>query len=610
MTDNAPLPDASQHPDPSDAAAAGAPQEAQPGDVRAADAQSADESDAPAYDNQRVRIGSQRQADARFRAEVTAPQRRFRPPQGHGKVRDLTGGKIVNPPRGSEQGDVPRPLQDPETPKPVAAKPAPIKPAPIKPAPIRPAAPKPPAQPTAEEISAATAALPEIDSPPADAATTDVATGSAPVPTLASKVAETVTADRPSRGKTPLPSDLQGELDEFLAGVSLDEVISGAAPVAAAELEPDSRYRGRVAKIHRDDVFIDLGGRNQGIVPLHNFAKEPEIGQMLDVVVRRFLPEEGLYEINVPGASVNVQDWSSLSEGIIVDAMVTGHNKGGLECEVNKIRGFIPAGQASIYRVEDLSQFVGQKMACVVTEANEDRRNLVLSRRAVLEREQAEQKQKLMAELEVGQIREGIVRRVTDFGAFVDLGGVDGLIHISQMSWDRIKHASEVVAEGQKVKVKVEKIDPETGKIGLSYRDQFENPWLKASQKYPQSSVVKGTVSRIMDFGAFVKLEPGIEGLVHISELSHKRVFRVGDVLSEGQQIEVLVTSIDPDAQRISLSLKALQAKPLTEKEKLQQEEEAAEAAAPPAAPIKKSNAPLKGGLGSTSEGAKFGLKW
>jgi small subunit ribosomal protein S1 len=178
------------------------------------------------------------------------------------------------------------------------------------------------------------------------------------------------------------------------------------------------------------------------------------------------------------------------------------------------------------------------------------------------------------------------------------------------MSWDRIKHASEVVAEGQKVKVKVEKIDPETGKIGLSYRDQFENPWLKASQKYPQSSVVKGTVSRIMDFGAFVKLEPGIEGLVHISELSHKRVFRVGDVLSEGQQIEVLVTSIDPDAQRISLSLKALQAKPLTEKEKLQQEEEAAEAAAPPAAPIKKSNAPLKGGLGSTSEGAKFGLKW
>ena len=153
-------------------------------------------------------------------------------------------------------------------------------------------------------------------------------------------------------------------------------------------------------------------------------------------------------------------DWSEVSEGMIVEARVTGHNKGGLECEVNRLRGFIPASQISLYRVEDLAQFVGQKFACVITEANPDKGNLVLSRRAVLEREKAEAKTKLLAELEVGQVREGIVRSLQEFGAFVDLGGVDGLIHISQLSWDRIRHASEVLELGQKVKVKIQKIDP------------------------------------------------------------------------------------------------------------------------------------------------------
>ena len=145
---------------------------------------------------------------------------------------------------------------------------------------------------------------------------------------------------------------------------------------------------------------------------------------------------------------------------MVVEARVTGHNKGGLECEVNRLRGFIPASQISMYRVEDLAQFVDQKFACVITEANPEKRNLVLSRRAVLEREKAEAKEKLMAELEVGQVREATVRSLQSFGAFVDLGGVDGLIHISQLSWDRIKHASEVLEVGQKVKVKIQKIDP------------------------------------------------------------------------------------------------------------------------------------------------------
>ena len=210
-----------------------------------------------------------------------------------------------------------------------------------------------------------------------------------------------------------------------------------------------------------------------------------------------------------------------------------------------------------------------------MVEANRDRRNLVLSRRGVLEREQAEAKEKLLAELEVGQTREGMVRNIRDFGAFVDLGGIDGMIHVSQMSWDRIKHPSEVLTLGQKVKVKIQKIDPETHKISLAYRDLFESPWTNAASKYPVTSKVTGTVSKIMDFGAFVKLEPGVEGLVHISELSYKRVHRVSDIVQEGQQVEAKVLSVDPENQRISLSMKAFEARP----ESAKKEEPEAEAA-------------------------------
>jgi small subunit ribosomal protein S1 len=234
-----------------------------------------------------------------------------------------------------------------------------------------------------------------------------------------------------------------------------------------------------------------------------------------------------------------------------------------------------------------------------------ERRRLVLSRRAVLEREKAEAREKIMAELEVGQVREGTVRSLRDFGAFVDLGGVDGLIHISQLSWDRIKHASEVLEEGQKVKVRIQKIDAETGKIGLAFRDLSESPWANAVQRYPSRGKATGTVSRITEFGAFVKLEPGIEGLVHISELSHKRVWRVEDIVQEGQTVEVLVQSVDPEQQRISLSLKALEVRATPAKKEDEPEAEETPVPAPP-----KRAQPLKGGRASTSGGEKFGLKW
>jgi small subunit ribosomal protein S1 len=409
--------------------------------------------------------------------------------------------------------------------------------------------------------------------------------------------------------RTPVPNrrselseDMQQELDAALADLPVDDLLKRGAS-AVRELEPESRHMARVAGIHRDLVFVEIGQRNQGTLPLEVFPQPPEVGAEVEVVIARFKPEEGLYELTVPGGAVDIGNWSDLREGLVVEARITGHNKGGLECEVNNIRGFLPASQVSLYRVEDLSQFVGQSLNCLVTEANRDSRNLVLSRRAVLESEQEDAKRKLLEELAPGQVREGIVRSLQPFGAFIDLGGVDGLIHISQLSWERLKHASEALELGQKVKVKIAKMDQATGKISLAFRDLSENPWARVAEKFPAGRRVTGTVTRLTEFGAFVRLDAGIEGLVHISELSHKRVWRASDVVQEGQEVEVQIVSVDPGNQRIALSLKALQARAVPEKKVDEAPEEEP-------VPVRKSNVPLKGGLGRSNGGESFGLRW
>ena len=415
----------------------------------------------------------------------------------------------------------------------------------------------------------------------------------------------------PPNIRDQLSPELEQEYQAALGDLSFDALMSAeAATVAAPELAPESRVTGRVSRISREDVFIDLGGRNQGVVPLRQFEdKPPAEGVELELLVVRFDAEEGLYELSRPTAAVDVGNWDEVREGQIVEVNVTGSNKGGLECQIAGIRGFIPMGQVSIYRVENPEEFVGQRLACVVTEANRERRNLVLSHRAVMERERSEKREKMLAELAPGQIREGIVRSMKDFGAFVDLGGLDGLIHVSQLSWDRVKHPSDVLQLGQKVKVRIERFDKDTGKVSLSYREVGENPWQRAASKYIVGSRVTGTVSRIMDFGAFVKLEPGIEGLIHVSELSHGRVFRVSDIVSEGQEVEVKILSVDAEKQRISLSLKALMAKPEKPGEQKTADEDVPLPADAPKPPRKKQQQ-LKGGIEGPSGGEKFGLNW
>jgi small subunit ribosomal protein S1 len=407
-----------------------------------------------------------------------------------------------------------------------------------------------------------------------------------------------------------LTPEQQAEFDAALAGIEVESLLG--APATAnrdSELAPDTRLRGRIVSMHRDSIFVDVGRQHQGIVPLRQFAEPPVVGSELEVVVTRFDADEGLYTLSVPGGTVSIGDWSQVSEGLVVEARLTGHNKGGIECDVNQLRGFIPASQVALYRVEDLSQFVGEKWECVVTEAKPEKRNLVLSRRAYLEREKEASREQMLAELAVGQTREGVVRSLQPFGAFVDLGGVDGLLHVSQISWTRVNHPSEVLQVGQRLQVRILKIDPETHKIALGCKDLQDNPWTQATSKFPVRSTVHGRVTKLMDFGAFVEIEPGVEGLVHISELDHKRVFRVGDVLSVGQEVDAQVLSVDVENRRISLSIKNLKNRPEPVKAVEPDVEVPTETPAQRAA-REKAYAQLKGGRSKPSGGEQFGLKW
>ena len=258
--------------------------------------------------------------------------------------------------------------------------------------------------------------------------------------------------------------------------------------------------------------------------------------------------------MRLKGAAIEAS-WENLREGVIVEARGTKVIKGGLEVDVDGIRGFMPISQIDLSRVEDAAAYVNQKFKAIVTEANQREKNLVVSRRDLLEQERAEQREKTWAELEVGQVREGTVRSIKDFGAFVDLGGVDGLLPIGEMSWSRIQKVDDLVKTGDKVQVKVIKIDPVARKLTLGLKQLTPSPWEKVESEYPRGLMITGKVTKLMEFGAFVELEPGIEGLIHISELSPNRVRRVADIVQAGQEVEVRILKVEPGLKRIALSL-------------------------------------------------------
>jgi small subunit ribosomal protein S1/4-hydroxy-3-methylbut-2-en-1-yl diphosphate reductase len=376
----------------------------------------------------------------------------------------------------------------------------------------------------------------------------------------------------------PLDPETEAELAAAMASANLDlagpAVEAAAAELKAAspaelppedELEKGTKLVGKIQSIHGDDVFLDIGYRSPGIVQLRQFtsSKKPLVGQLIEVVVEKVDSEEGLIQVNLPrGVRRSAGNWESVAEGQTVDCMVVKSNKGGLEVGVGSLRGFLPASQVDLGFVSNLETFVGQKLRVQITEVNPKKRKLIVSRRAILELERKDLEAELWTKLAVGQTHSGKVKTIKDYGAFVDIGGVDGFLHIGEISHSRIRHPSDVLKEGQDVEVQVLKLEPEKRKISLGMRQLIQDPWMTITSKYPAESTVDGKVTRVADFGAFVELEPGIEGLVHVSEIAYQRVNRVADVLKEGQEVQAKVLEVDPDRKRIGLSLKALLPRP------------------------------------------------
>ncbi len=378
-----------------------------------------------------------------------------------------------------------------------------------------------------------------------------------------------------------LDPDIESEISQMMSDSSLDDLMSmslGGAPSPSGSTSdadsasgrltsiiPDSqrieigkRATGTVVIVGEDSILLEFGPKKQGSVARIQFNEEiPSVGESLEVNITRYDRNEGIFVCGRIGA-VQKADWESLDEGMVVEARVTGSNKGGLEMEVSNHRAFMPAGQVSVWHVENLEEMIGQSLTCEVMEVNKLKKNIVLSHRAVMNREREEQKVKILESLEVGQVREGVVRKIMPFGAFVDLGGVDGLVHISDLSYSRVKDASEVIQEGQTVKVQVLVIDQENDRIGLGMKQLQDDPFVTTTSEVSEGDTLTGRITRTADFGAFVEIQPGVEGLIHISELSHSRVNRVDQVVKVDEIVKVQVLNVDPESRRISLSLKAL----------------------------------------------------
>ncbi|MBQ73046.1 MAG: hypothetical protein CMJ67_09105 [Planctomycetaceae bacterium] len=375
----------------------------------------------------------------------------------------------------------------------------------------------------------------------------------------------------PAPTPTPPPADnLEQEIADALAGVDLMAMSEEPpAPVPGDRIKLDGGRRtktGRIALIRGGDVLVEFGPKRQGVCPLSQFDGEPAIGSDVEFLVAR-LDAEGLFVLSLPG-SVQKAEWGNLEVGQTVEGRVTGVNKGGLEVEVAHKTGFMPSGQIDIRHIPDISTMLGEKITCRVTQLDKKRGRLILSRRAVIEEERAANAAKLLTELEPGQRRTVVVTSIQAFGAFADLGGVDGLIHVSELTHERVRDPGQVVKVGEELEVVVTKVDTsgDQTRIALSRKAVLSDPRAEMMNTLEAGATVAGTVKKITDFGAFLEVAEGVEGLLHISEISHRRIDRVDREIREGEVVQVKILSIDPDKGRISLSKKALEERPAGER--------------------------------------------
>ncbi|MFO0014087.1 MAG: 30S ribosomal protein S1 [Planctomycetota bacterium] len=368
--------------------------------------------------------------------------------------------------------------------------------------------------------------------------------------------------------------NLEDELNAML-GDSAEDMLLDSLEDANKQFDVNQIVEGKIVEINDEFVVVDVGFKSEGAIPRNEWEEgepAPEVGQKIKVLIEEVEDQHtNLEEVrNMISLSKRkaekIIQWetmmSSVQEGQVVTGTVTRKIKGGLLVDIG-VNVFLPASQVDIRRPNDIGDYIGRVVQCEVLKIDEARRNIVVSRRSLIEKQREEDREHLMAELEVGQVRKGVVKNIADFGAFVDLGGIDGLLHITDMSWERIGHPSEMVSIDQEIEVKILQIDREKQKIALGLKQKQNNPWTNIADKYPVGTTVPGEVVNVMSYGAFVKLEPGIEGLVHISEMSWtRRINHPSEMVQIGDKIDVKILGVDPQGQQLSLGIKQTQANP------------------------------------------------
>ncbi len=325
--------------------------------------------------------------------------------------------------------------------------------------------------------------------------------------------------------------------------------------------------KGTVIEVRQKEVMVDIGYKSEGVISANEFIdiKVVKNGDVIDVLIEKLEDKDGMVVLSKEKAEFK-QNWDRIlticNEGGIVNGKVKAVVKGGLIVNIG-VEAFLPASQIDIMPPKNLMGFVGNNYDFKVVKINQERQNIVLSRRELIEQERTEKRQKLLAEMMPGDIRKGTVKNITDFGAFIDLNGLDGLLHITDMSWGRIGHPSEILKVGQELDVVVLDVNREKERVSLGLKQKLANPWDNIEAKYTVGQKLKGKVVNLVPYGAFVELEPGVEGLVHVTELSWtKRIAKPSDVLKQDQEVEAVVLSINRDEQKISLGIRQLETNP------------------------------------------------
>lgn len=349
--------------------------------------------------------------------------------------------------------------------------------------------------------------------------------------------------------------------DEFKKQLEMYEKTMG-------EMKEGEIIKGKVMGVTKDDVIVDVGFKSEGIIPITEFPQplNIKVGDEIEVFLEAIEDQDGQLILSKHKADF-MRVWDKIriahDQGTLLEGKIIKRIKGGMVVDLLSVDAFLPGSQIALRQVPDFDALVGQAMKFKVIKLNKLRRNIVVSRRVVLEEEREHQKTKLLTEIEPGQIREGLVKNITDFGVFIDLGGVDGLLHITDMSWGRISHPSELVAIGDKINVKILDFDQNTGRVSLGLKQLTPYPWEDIQKKFPVSKRVRGKVVSITDYGAFVELEKGVEGLIHISEMSWTRhIKHPSKVVAIGDIVDAVVLSVDKENEKISLGIKQIEPDP------------------------------------------------